>query len=670
LNRLRTRLRGGGGEVPQPPAFTDETIVAYAAASGAAIYAPWDKSSLFTDTAATTPVTADGDDVRYIADISGNGHHLVVHDTDTPGVFHEFGGLCWVEYPLGCGFKTAGTKKLQLPTYLVAGLAPAVAADTSIFGVVRGAIALFVLRGHTTQDRIKSWLNKSPGGAGNNYQAVSLDRKAPLNAPLVADALAVPGNMDIGVNGLSTETATNTWTDALLSSDAVYGLNMASNVAVQTGTSGAFYGGLIMHANPGGINRARLVEYFRSKTDLPSTEGDFNMLVLGDSTGDEAGEWVYRFASERFAADDATAYVGYRLYDERVYAYGPEIVVQRGTGGPQYRVWNGSVSGRLPQYHTGVHFRTNVQEVPTPNVIWWNHGHNVAALTGASVTSWKGRFMGAMEQVRLQWPGVPHIALLQNPWRTNTIMTSLVAEVQAVADLYGDMPTADVHQEYLDFDPPKDSSLYAGGGTDNIHPSIPDGVDLFMDAVQATWTANWPMDEAADAFLATTATNLLTNGRFESVTDGIPDGWSLVGDGVCSPSTAVLDDDSALSIRIVNGASAATYLRQQISAAPYRGGYVTLAVRQYLDAGASNQTAGQIAISSDGTGTPTVANFAGLTTFGAGGWRWMVVQLSVPADANTLTVSLYASGVAGTAAGTVFLNRAVLVQGETPKDAA
>jgi hypothetical protein len=62
-------------------------------------YDPSDLSTLFTDAAGTTPVTTDGDLVRYVTDKSGNGHDAVNNGADAGvPVYHTGSGLHWVTF--------------------------------------------------------------------------------------------------------------------------------------------------------------------------------------------------------------------------------------------------------------------------------------------------------------------------------------------------------------------------------------------------------------------------------------------------------------------------------------------------------------------------------------------------------------------------------------------
>lgn len=103
--RNAIRIKGAGGEINAlkgqgfswtKPSGDVDPILAYFQSTGAngAYYTPWDKSTLFQDTAGTIPVVNDGDPVGLMLDASGNGRHLTqtisasrpLYKTD--GVYH------------------------------------------------------------------------------------------------------------------------------------------------------------------------------------------------------------------------------------------------------------------------------------------------------------------------------------------------------------------------------------------------------------------------------------------------------------------------------------------------------------------------------------------------------------------------------------------------------
>jgi len=59
---------------------------------------PADKSTLFQDSAGTTPVAADGDPVGLWMDKSGNGNHFSQSTTASKPTYRESGDLSWIEF--------------------------------------------------------------------------------------------------------------------------------------------------------------------------------------------------------------------------------------------------------------------------------------------------------------------------------------------------------------------------------------------------------------------------------------------------------------------------------------------------------------------------------------------------------------------------------------------
>jgi hypothetical protein len=60
-------------------------------------YDPSDLSTLWQDSARTTPVTADGQPVGAIDDKSGNGNHLIQNTTSLKPIYKTSGGLNWLK---------------------------------------------------------------------------------------------------------------------------------------------------------------------------------------------------------------------------------------------------------------------------------------------------------------------------------------------------------------------------------------------------------------------------------------------------------------------------------------------------------------------------------------------------------------------------------------------
>lgn len=422
-----------------------------------------------------------------------------------------------------------------------------------------------------------------------------------------------------------------------------------------------------------------------------------HVLIIGDSTGDgiagnsadgaAVDEMVFRLGRDTIGAADATACVIFRHFDERQYSYTPGIVIQEGTGGDTWHLWNACVSGRTPQSFTGSYFNGAIGATPKPMAIIWNHGHNVAAQhpNDAAVL---GRFIGPMDQVRQQWPGVPQMLIRQNPWRDDTGMDHIMTANTSIASLYGDMIVADVHAHFIT------NSKPAGWYTDNIHPNAT-GHAQIQPIVSTAWTALLALPStfgARPAFVSSKATNLLSNGNLKQFASGVPTGWTLTGNGTCALDGRRIDAGDTSSVKLVNGTTATKLSQTLTGMGSYVGQTLWLAVRQYIidetnistgpywpsaakylafggGTAGGDKSRGRVSISANGTGTPVSNQDAGNTFWGGtNGWRWSMTSLLIPAGTTTVTVDLCASGVTGVDEGVCF-GRAVLVAGSDPRDA-
>lgn len=77
-------------------AFTPARL--FAGGVAGAWYDPSDLSTLFQDSAGTTPVTADGDPVGKMLDKSGNGNHLLQATAGKRPLYKTSGGLSWLQF--------------------------------------------------------------------------------------------------------------------------------------------------------------------------------------------------------------------------------------------------------------------------------------------------------------------------------------------------------------------------------------------------------------------------------------------------------------------------------------------------------------------------------------------------------------------------------------------
>ncbi|WP_206473173.1 SGNH/GDSL hydrolase family protein [Dietzia sp. KRD202] len=175
------------------------------------------------------------------------------------------------------------------------------------------------------------------------------------------------------------------------------------------------------------------------------------LLVIGDSTSNDADEWVSLTAQH--LADSKGRMVAMTTWEPDTERFGREIILA-GSGRP-ITIINFSSPGATPPYNL---LRLSKVAADRPDLVIVNQGHNspdVEAEVGALVT-----------ELRQLWPQPPEIAVIdQNP-RTDDPNQSQAAAVgmDALADSHPYIELVDVR-----------SAFRSNGGaellTDGLHPN-------------------------------------------------------------------------------------------------------------------------------------------------------------------------------------------------------
>jgi hypothetical protein len=208
------------------------------------------------------------------------------------------------------------------------------------------------------------------------------------------------------------------------------------------------------------------------KRAIRANAGDVNILVLGDSTGNESTEWVV-LLSRWLGVEYQTHSVSYRLWDDASNVYGAATVPIVGSGANIIRVWNCSVGGTASNYFMAgtnpAKWAAGVTALPSIDLVMWNYGHNQLGQP-ASV------FLGPIDEVRAAYPTTPAVVTIQNPWRDDDSYAPTAAILAAIPSQRAFVSTVDVYSAYLALGKP--SNLYV----DVVHPSI-SGSRVWRDVV-------------------------------------------------------------------------------------------------------------------------------------------------------------------------------------------
>lgn len=233
-------VRGGGA-----PAFTPAAL--FADGQQGVWYEP-KPEYLFQDAAGTVPVTADGDPVGYMQDLSGNGNHATQSTSAARPVYHTDGVLHWLA-PDG------------VDDFLLAGDAFNIAAFTAFGAVLGGSDSnqrLYDTRGTGVAGtargfQIKPYLEVDNDGfivdEQNGSTNDSLSFSTDLSVTKVFSAsFKAGGAFQIREGGVVLASATPTMTDVV--SERVSCLFANSNGQDSQLFNGRFYGGVVVEGIP------------------------------------------------------------------------------------------------------------------------------------------------------------------------------------------------------------------------------------------------------------------------------------------------------------------------------------------------------------------------------------------------------------------------------------
>lgn len=392
---------------------------------------------------------------------------------------------------------------------------------------------------------------------------------------------------------------------------------------------------------------------------------DVTFLVIGDSTSNANDEWGRLFANY-LAAAYPTHTVNYSVWDDGAGSYPSPTVVQTGSGPRTIHFWNASVAGAPVYYMLGDKYALGVGAID-PDVIIWNHGHNVAGVEALK----RGQFYAAFETIKQLKPNANTVIVKQNPNRdsgANDLSPALAEEIAAV---YGDT--------VIDFFAPfvaagKPSGYYA----DAVHPSSTAQETIMLPVITALWEDSRPAEVAPNgSIIDAGGVNLLNldasdidqgYGYFSGYASGTPSGWSLNGTPTLSKEETIVDSakgdtfsvqiDVTTALHGINRTLAAGAL-----AAVKADGFMTLAVRKYVPAGGGTNV-GRIGIVQSGTGAATLSG-GSTPSYNRGHWMWDIIAGHPAADTITGVIPrLY--GDTDSNASTAYFGRAILVAGKIP----
>lgn len=389
---------------------------------------------------------------------------------------------------------------------------------------------------------------------------------------------------------------------------------------------------------------------------IQADAADVAVVVIGDSLSNDTGDWVYLFAG---ALGDLypTHTVRYRLWSDASGDYGASSNLTTGSGSHVIDIYNCSVGGSNVSYVDAGRLTKAVTDID-PDLVIWAHGKSGWTSDAVTLPEWKG----TVDNVRLRSPHANVAYVLEPPNRDDTAMDGPVAAWSGVLR-HGDEALIDMHAHFVAAGKP------SGWYTDNLHPNATGAAEM-VDVALAAWNGSRAGDyPRLPAWFETQVENFLLNGALASSGTSVPTSWTTIGTVASSREGTIVFPGDADSLKLQGSGAAQAGIRQQITdptkIAAMAGKTVTLTVVKYIPAGAVG-TVGRIGISSNGTGTPSITSQS--STARRDGWVIDTVSLAIPANANTVTPTIYHDSAAAPDTDPVYVARAVLSLDAVPRD--
>ncbi|MET0888219.1 MAG: SGNH/GDSL hydrolase family protein [Mycetocola sp.] len=153
--------------------------------------------------------------------------------------------------------------------------------------------------------------------------------------------------------------------------------------------------------------QSRLVSFADARDLLSDSSRPFVVTVIGDSTGDQPGEWVD--VAFRQLSEELDRPLVQHPWDLLTQSYLPEITSNEDAASAPIIVWNGSASGKTGAYSLA-HFDTMVPA--QPDLVIFNHGLNNVPKPETVAPE----LTALVAEVERYWPAsVGYAAILENP---------------------------------------------------------------------------------------------------------------------------------------------------------------------------------------------------------------------------------------------------------------
>lgn len=376
---------------------------------------------------------------------------------------------------------------------------------------------------------------------------------------------------------------------------------------------------------------------------LEADDEDATLLVVGDSTGNETFEWLYKLL-ELIGAKYPSYTIVWKVWDTGTDAYGANVTIQTGSGANTLTCYNASVPGEEASYFKGDIYLT-VTDVDA-DVCLISFGHN--GLTDP-ITQ-RAEHAALSCRMADDYPDMPIILIGQNPNTTDNNQQLKIREFRQLAS-EENFGFIDVHSAFKKYANPLASYM-----SDTVHPNSI-GMDLWARTVSHSFELS---EGRAGGNNRVTMGKTLIHATFSE--PGF-DGWNNTNVTITKDSASTFYETDGGSAKLVSVGSG--NIRKDVISVDdivrWRGKWITLAVRMRVPTG-EIANCGLVALYD---GVNTVTTFTGSNPKGDS-FYWQVVSIKVDALATYLRAYIYTDN--GTTGGTLYVDRVTVCSGKSPMD--
>ena len=397
---------------------------------------------------------------------------------------------------------------------------------------------------------------------------------------------------------------------------------------------------------------------------------DVNILVLGDSTASQTGQFpdllmpsiqaLYPHRTLRKATWDNTGHV-WGSFSQ---------VGSSGTGSNLIKFWQGAVTGTVCEQPLNYWEAWVAAVQPDLVIVHYGHNYGKSAADGGQPDNatmdyvFKERYLRFVAEIKKSCPAADVLLVSQNPYLASGARTQMSnIRAHAMRQIAADLGCAygPVLEAYLATGNP---SAYLQA--DMLHPSTSgafNGAQLAANSLLPLfkYKSNHEVSARNLSPLLIPGTNLLLNGDFASfASPPTLTNWTA-SNATLSKNTTNYESANAYSVKGVGTAAANCTMFQSLPIRKVKGNVITFAARFYIPAAQASSQPGRVQITGDG-GTVTVTS--GTLTNVRDNWVWAFVTARVPNGATFATASI----IFGTAvAHECSVDRAIVTVGNMPR---